>query len=134
MLKRAAALAALLVLGGCGDGAKTAGPQDQYAGLDADILKWRGEIASSDALCQSQAAGEKCDSFEVACKAQRTITPEDQAKGVTAKLVAAMDWNGWDPKLKQAQRGSKAALFTKAGGAWTHTAHGTVNLTSCADM
>ena len=53
---------------------------------------------------------------------------------VTAKVVAAMDWNGWDPKLKQAQAGSEAALFTKARAGWTRAPHAPVNMTSCADL
>jgi hypothetical protein len=122
-------------LGGCGQGAKPAGAADaggQFAGLDGEILKWRGEVVTSDRLCQNPA--EKCQAFEVACKAERTVTAADQAKGITARVVAAMDWNGWDPKPKQAQAGSEAAEFAKAGAGWTRTPHAPVNMSTCADL
>jgi hypothetical protein len=133
--RRLAAAAALLILGGCGPASTTAtDPGGQFAGLDGEILKWRAEIVKSGRLCQGAAEGQKCQGFEVACKAERTITPADQAAGVTAKLVAAMDWDGWDSKLRQPQAGSEAALFTKTGSAWTRTPHAPVNMSSCADL
>ena len=129
---RAAALAALLILGGCGQYQKTAAANDPFAGLDGEILKWRAEIVKTDALCQN--AEQKCVDFSVNCKAERTVTDADKAKGVTAHVVAAMDWNGWDPKLKQAQMASAAAQFTKTGGAWSRSTHKPVNITTCADL
>lgn len=135
MIRSLAAVAALSILGGCGPAATTAADAGgQFAGLDGEILKWRAEIVKSGPLCQSAAEGQKCQGFEVACKAERTITPADRAAGVTAKLVAAMDWNGWDSKLKEAQAGSEAALFTKTGPAWTRAPHAPVNMSSCADL
>ena len=76
---RAAALAALmmmpvLTLGACSpSGRSAAGGADQgkFAGLDGQILSWRQAIIASDALCRSQAEGEKCEGFEVACKAEQ---------------------------------------------------------------
>jgi hypothetical protein len=128
-------MAALLALGACSKGGGSGGAaDDKFAGLDGAIQAWRTEIASTDPLCGSQAEGQKCESFEVACKAERVITPADQAKGVTAKLVAAINWNGWDPKVKQPQPGAKTAEFTRAGGAWTRTEHAPVNMTTCADL
>lgn len=135
MTRRLAAVAALLFLGGCGPAATTTTDAGgQFAGLDGEILKWRAEIVKSGRLCQSSAEGRKCQGFEVACKAERTITPADRAAGVTAKLVAAMDWNGWDSKLKQAQAGSESVLFTKSGSSWAHAPHAPVNMSSCADL
>lgn len=140
MQTRAAALAALLILGtalsGCEKASQTDAPAtaDPYAGLEAEILKWRGEIVKTDALCQSHAEGQKCDSFEVVCKAQRAITPAEAAKGVTAKLVAGLNWNGFDTQHKQTQSVLRAAQFTRAHGVWTRAEHTSVNPESCADL
>jgi hypothetical protein len=139
LTRRAAALVALLilggVLGGCNQPAKTGGrAADKFAGLDGEILKWRKEIIAADPLCKSQAEGEKCEGFEVACKAERTVTPDDQAKGVTARVVTAMTWNGFDPKFQHAQSGARTAEFVKGGSGWTRAEHGPVNMGSCADL
>ncbi len=135
MTRPVAALLALLILGGCGGAPKGAGDAGgQFGGLDAEILKWRAEIVKSGRLCQSPTEGQKCTGFEVACKAERTVTPADQAKGITARVVAAMDWNGWDPRLKQAQAGAEAAEFIKGGAGWTRAVHAPVNMSSCADL
>jgi hypothetical protein len=130
---RLAALAALLILGGCSPqaGGETAA-NDPYAGLDGEILKWRTEIVNNDALCQSRVEGQACESFEISCKAQLAITPKDQAAGVTAKLVAALNWNGFDPATKQTQPVVRSAEFRKAGGVWTRAEHTPVNPSTCA--
>lgn len=134
MKTSAAAIAALLMLSGCSQAEKSSTGQDRFAGLDGAILKWRTDIVATDPLCKSQADDQKCQSFEVACKAERTVTPADQAQGITAHVVTAMTWNGWDPKLKQPQSGSGAAEFTKAASGWTRAAHAPVNMESCADL
>ncbi len=130
----AAALAALMIVGGCSPAPKGGGPADQFAGLDGEILKWRGEIIAHDPLCASKAEGQTCVDFEVACKAQRTVTAADQAKGVTGRVVAAISWNGFDAKFKQAQRGAKTAEFAKAASGWTRTDHAPVSMSTCADL
>jgi hypothetical protein len=132
-MRPAAAIAALLMLGACNQAAKSTG-DDKFAGLDGQILTWRQEILKGDKLCQSQVEGQKCQAFEVRCKAERAITPDEQAKGVTAKVVAALNWNGFDQKFKQAQTGAATALFTRANGAWTRAEHAPVNLSTCADL
>lgn len=144
MTIRAAALAALLIpmamLAGCSQGGSAAGGaggdgQDpRFAGLDAQILDWRKAIMASDPLCKSQAEGEKCEGFEVACKAERTITADDQAKGITARVVAAITWNGFDAKFKHGQNGSRTAEFAKSGSGWTRSDHKPVNMSTCADL
>jgi hypothetical protein len=132
---RVAAVVALLILGGCGQAGQSGGAGgDRFAGLDTQILTWRTQIMAADPLCKSQAPGQACQSFEVACKAERTVTPADQAKGITARVVTAITWEGWDPKLKQAQSGSRTAEFAKAGAGWTRTDHAPVNMSSCADL
>lgn len=135
MTRPGAAIAALLMLAGCSQaGQSSSGPPDRFAGLDGEILKWRAQIIASDPLCKSQAADQKCESFDVACKAERTVTTADQAKGITARVVVSMTWNGFDEKFKHAQSGSRAAEFAKSGSGWNRTDHAPVNLGTCADL
>jgi hypothetical protein len=131
-----AAIAALLILGGCGQAGQSGSPAtpDRFAGLDTEILKWRLQILANDPLCKSEVAAQKCQSFEVACKAERTVTPTDQAKGVTARVVTMITWNGFDPKFKHSQSGTQAAEFTKTAAGWTRAEHKPVYMQSCADM
>src|SRR5258708_6866667 len=121
---RPAALAALLILGGalagCSpSGQATSGSGDaaatpaKFAGLDGEILKWRGEIIAQDPLCKQTAADQKCQGFDVACKAERTVTPDDTAKGIVSRVVVSITWTGFDPKFSHAQNGSRAAEFAK---------------------
>jgi hypothetical protein len=125
-------LAALLLTacspgGGGGDAAKP-GEDPKFAGLDAQILQWRGEIDKTDPTCK--AGG--CADYEVACKAERTMTAEDTAKGATAKVIAAMTFNAKaDPN---ARPGSAFAEFTKSPSGWARAAAKPVNLSSCADF
>jgi hypothetical protein len=133
--RRAAVLAALLILGGCGQGATTGGaPAGKFAGLDGAILIWRKDIIATDPLCKATAEDQKCQKFEVACKAERTVTPAEAAKGVTDHVVAMITWDGFDPKFKHAQSGTQAAEFTRAGSGWTRAPHGPVYMQTCADL
>lgn len=130
-----AALAAVLILGGCDKAAPAGGASsDKFAGLDGAELNWRKEIIASDPLCKSTVEDQKCSGFEVACKAERTITPAEQAKGVTAKVVVMMTWNGFDPKFNHPQSSTRAELFSKTAAGWTHSPHGTVYMQTCGDM
>jgi len=140
----AAALAALLTIGaamgGCSPSAPAGGgeaggaDEGKFAGLGPEILKWRKDILASDALCKSQAEGEKCQGFEIACKAEREVSAQDQAAGITARVVAAMTWNGFDPKFKHGQSGMRAAEFAKGKAGWARTEHKPVNPGTCADL
>jgi hypothetical protein len=132
-MRPAAVLAALLMLGACSQPDKTAGT-DKFAGLDKEILTWRQDILKSDKLCQSQAEGQKCEGFEVTCKAERTITPDETARGVSAKVVAALNFSGFDQTFKQPQTGQATALFTNTKGAWSRAVHTSVNPNTCADL
>ncbi|MFI4965055.1 MAG: hypothetical protein ACHP9T_06775 [Caulobacterales bacterium] len=133
--RRAATAAVLLILGGCSQAGRSGGQaQDRFAGLDAEILKWRAQIIATDPLCKSQAADQKCQGFEVACKAERVVTPADQAGGVTAHVVTAITWEGFDPKFKHSQSGTRAAEFTKTASGWTRADHAPINMSSCADL
>jgi len=132
---RAAAIAALMILEGCSQGGGSAGgDQGKFAGLDGEILKWRTDIMASDPLCKSTVADQKCESFEVACKAERELTADDKAKGVSARVVAAITWNGFDSKFQHAQSGSRTAEFDKSASGWTRAEHPPVNMSSCADL
>ena len=143
---RAAALAALMILGGALGGLTACGPNGssvssvanpdtgKFAGLDGEILKWRQEIIAADPLCKSTVADQKCESFEVACKAERTVTPEEQAKGVVGHVVAMVAYNGFDPKFQHAQSGTSVAEFTKSAGGWTRASHKPVYMQTCGDM
>lgn len=127
----AGAVLGALVLAGCGG--KPKADADPYAGLDDAIRAWKTDLAAGDASCRSAPAGEKCEMFEVSCKAQRTITPDDQARGVTAKLVAHMSWSGFDEKGGPEPH-SAAARFAKANGQWSRIDAGAVNPETCADL
>jgi hypothetical protein len=144
---RAATLVALLTigaalgsgLGGCSPSGSSVtsvakGDEGKFAGLDDQILKWRKEIIAADPLCQSKASDQKCESFEVACKAERTLTPEEQAKGVVGHVVAMVAYNGFDPKFQHAQSGTQVAEFTKTANGWTRAKHGAVYMQNCGDM
>ena len=121
----------LIVLGGCSQ--KPAASSDPYAGLDGAILAWKTELTQSDISCTRAPAGQKCTEFEVSCKGERPITPDEQKKGVTAKLVADLTWSGFDDK-GLAQPAGAAATFEKANGAWVRSAANPVNPESCADL
>lgn len=139
---RAATLAAFMILGsalsGCGGGGQAASGGDpaaaKFAGLDGEILKWRGEIIAQDPLCKQTATEKKCQGFDVACKAERTVTADDTAKGIVARVVVSMTWAGFDPKFNQAQNGSRAAEFAKGASGWTRTDHKPVNMNTCGDL
>jgi hypothetical protein len=121
-----------LLLAGC-SGKQQAASNDPYAGLSDEILKWKTELAATDISCKRAPAGQKCSMFEVSCKAQRPIMPQEQAAGVSAKVVADLTWSGFDDKGRD-QPASAAAEFSKAGGAWTRGPAKPVNPDSCADL
>jgi hypothetical protein len=143
---RAAALAALTILGSALGGLTGCGPNGssvtsvsnpdtgKFAGLDGEILKWRQEIIATDPLCKSTVADQKCEAFEVACKAERTLTPDEQSKGVVGHVVAMITWNGFDPKFSHAQSGTSVAEFTKTASGWTRAPHKSVYMQNCGDM
>jgi hypothetical protein len=62
------------------------------------------------------------------------VTPADQAGGVTAHVVTAITWEGFDPKFKHSQSGTRAAEFTKTASGWTRADHAPINMSSCADL
>ncbi|CAN5767693.1 hypothetical protein BH11PSE1_BH11PSE1_18280 [soil metagenome] len=127
-MRRVWILAAAAVLASCSPKAKT-GAEAKSEGLEEAILAWRQQIMKTDAACTSKADG--CQSFEVGCKMERPITPTDQAKGVTAKLVVAMSWEGWDAKRSEYRPQAGFGEFTKVDGGWLRGTTAPVNLSTC---
>lgn len=126
-----------LALAGCGPGgggsASGKAETGPYAGLETAIKGWRADIVKAEPACQAK-GGKGCEGFEVACKGERSLTPEETAKGVTAKVAVAMTWTGWDAARAEHQPESGAAEFAKVGQAWTRTEAKPVNLSTCADL
>jgi hypothetical protein len=126
-------IAAVLALAGCGKPAAT-GPEAKYAGLDEAILAWHGDIEKTNPKCLSTPPqGKACQTFEIACKGEREVTPAEAAKGVTAKIGAAITWEGWNTERAEYQPDADFAEFTKTGGAWTRTKSGPLNLSTCVE-
>lgn len=116
-----------LALAACAPGGTSKPEEDpRFAGLEAEILNWRADLEKTDPVCKS---GGGCQDYEVACKGERPLTPQDQAKGVTAKVVAAMTFN---PKSAGGRPGSASAEFTRTQGGWTRSETNPVNLSTCA--
>lgn len=126
------AVVGALVLGGCGAGTETASGGDQYAGLDAAIRDWHANIKATDKVCSGAADAQACQGFQVACKGERPLTSDDAAKGVTARVIAAMSWESRSDAAAEYKPASGVAEFTKAGGEWKRTDTAPVNLSTCA--
>jgi hypothetical protein len=125
---------AALSLSACGKptGAASSAGGDRFAGLDAEIKTWREGILASHKICAGKTGDMACQDFEVACKAERTITPAESKKGVAAKLVAAMTFNGKGTSPTDLKPGSAFAEFSRTGAVWTRSEAGPVNLSTCA--
>ena len=124
---------AAALLAGCG--AQTpkaeAGGDARFAGLDQAIRVWRADIVKTQAACKGAAAQPGCRGFEVACKVEREIAPEEQAKGVSAKVVAGMSWEAWSAAHGEALPVSGFAEFTRTGATWSRSAPLKGDLTTC---
>jgi hypothetical protein len=128
-----AALVAVLVLGGCQQAGSAAGEGgDKYAGLDVAIKSWHASVKETDAMCVNKPEAQACNSFEVACKGERPVDSADQAKGITAKVVAAMSWQAWSAETSEYRPASGVAEFTKVGDEWRRADAAPVNLSTCA--
>lgn len=127
-MQRVWILAAAAVLASCSPKAKS-GADAKYDGLDGEILAWRKDILKTDKACLAKSDG--CQAFEVRCKGEREITATDQAKGVTAKLVVAMSWEGWEAVRSEYRPQSGFSEFTKVDGDWLRAPTGPVNMSSC---
>lgn len=129
-MRRVLILSAMAALAACSPKAKT-GAEDKYAGLEDEILAWHKQIQASDKACLSKSDGTGCQGFEVGCKGERELTAIDKAKGVTAKLVVAMSWEGWDAARGEYRTQSGFSEFTKVDGGWMRNPTGPVNLSTC---
>jgi hypothetical protein len=125
---------ATLALAACGERPAASGQSNEdprFAGLEQQIAAWRPEIEKTNAACAKD-GGKGCQDFQVACKAEREITAAEQARGVTAKLVAAMTFNSQGATPEDLKPGSAFAEFTRAGETWTRVETPPVNLATCA--
>ena len=130
----AAASAAALLLAACSQGGDKTTSSDPYAGLPNEIQGWHTALEANHPACRNKVEGKGCESFEVTCKAEQVITPEEKAKGVTAKVIAAMTFNGRNPDGSTGAPGSAFAIFAKTGGQWSRTEAMPVNMTTCAAL
>jgi hypothetical protein len=121
-----------LAVAGCGESGDAGAAADPYAGMDKEILAWRSDIEANHVACKTKVEGKGCESFQVTCKVAGEITPQEQAKGVKAQVVAAMNFNGRNPDGSTGKPGSAFAEFTRTGSAWSRAETEPVNLTTCA--
>jgi hypothetical protein len=133
VIRTASALCAALLLTACSQAGANAGkPADLNASLEPEILKWRTEIETTHPACRNKVGGKGCEAFEVTCKGAENLTPADEKKGVTAKVVAAMNFSGRMPDGSTGKGGSAFAEFANAHGTWTRAEARPVNPTTCA--
>lgn len=130
----ALAVFSLLLVAACNGGSGKTQSNDPYAGLSPEILKWRAELEASHPACKSKIEGKGCEGFEVTCKGARDLTPADQAKGVSAKVVASMRFSGRMPDGSTGKLGSGFAEFDKTGAGWVRNDTAPVNPTTCASL
>ena len=76
----------------------------------------------------------KAAQFEVTCKGAMPLTDDDAAKGVTAKVVAAMRFASTNPDGSTGKSAMAYAEFTKAGGQWSRAETKPLNPTTCAAL
>ncbi len=138
-MKNCAAATALLLaltattLAACGQSAENAAAAgDKYAGLDAEIRTWRESLLTSAQACAKAPADKACQNFAVACKGELSPAPEEAAKGVMAKIVVAMTYDGWEPATSEFKPGSAFARFSRTSEGWTRAETTPVNLSTCA--
>jgi hypothetical protein len=119
---------AVLTLAGCGKAGGGSTATDPYAGLETEFLGWRTEIEATHPGCRTKVDKKGCEAFQITCKAQQEITPDEAARGITAQIVAAMTFTG----RSGGGLGSSFAVFSKAGDAWSRAETSPVNLSTCA--
>lgn len=122
------------LLAGCSSGESAGGSGDPYAGHEAQIQAWRDDIEAGHPACASKVDGKGCQDFQVMCKAAQDLTPEDTARGATAKLVAAMTFAGRNEDGSTGQSGSSFAYLIRTPQGWTREDSKPVNMTTCAPL
>jgi hypothetical protein len=123
---------AALALASCGKTGGASQSTDPYAGLDGEFVSWRKVIEATHPGCRLKVEKKGCDAFQITCKAQQEITPDETARGITAQIVAAMTFMGKGSDGSSDNPGSAFAVFSKAKGAWTRVETPPVNLSTCA--
>ena len=111
---------------------KPVASKDRYEGLSQAILAWRGDIAGTTA-CGAQAAdgGKGCQGFTVGCKVEQPFGSNEP--GVSAKVLAGMSWDVWNPQTEEYEPSSGAAVFAKTDGQWVRQdVNRPINLGTCA--
>ncbi|MDZ4371360.1 MAG: hypothetical protein U1C74_08075 [Phenylobacterium sp.] len=126
-------LAALLV--GCSSSEEAAGDSgDPYAGHESQIQAWRDDVEANHPACAAKVDGKGCQDFQVMCKAQQDLTPDDTARGVTARLVAAMTFAGRNEDGSTGTSGSSFTYMVKTAEGWSREESKPVNMTTCAPL
>ena len=128
-MRRVLILVAAAALSACSP--KAPADEGQYGGLEPAILAWHKQISTTQAACLAK-DGKGCQGFSVGCKGARILTSADQARGVTAKLVVAMSWEGWDTGRGEYRSQSGFSEFSKIDGTWQRADTNPVNLSTCA--
>lgn len=131
----AAGLAALTLTACDKPSATAVAGGDPYAGLDTQIVSWRNHIEATHPACEVKTEGKGCEGFQVTCKAQQEITPDETARGVSAQVIAAMTFNGRaGADGGSGKPGSAFSVFTRTAAGWTRADADPVNLTTCAPV
>jgi hypothetical protein len=126
------AFAAVLLLCACQPkAAEGQAGETRFAGLDQAILDWRNDIRQAQAACREGGPGAGCQNFAVACKAERAVAAKEQARGVSAKVVAGMSWDAWDPARAESLPEAGFVQFTKVGGTWSRSGPLRGDLATC---
>lgn len=134
MRKLITAAGLALLLTACTEAPVTTAAPDRYAGLDVAIRDWRTQILATDRDCVDKPHDQRCVTFTVDCKAERKLTPEDAAQGISERVVAAMSWDAWDTATSEYRAAVGFAEFRKTSAGWTRGEAARVNLESCATV
>lgn len=122
-------LPALLALAACSQhGGQTAADEGKFGGFQPELAAWRTAIEAESPVCKVKTDGKGCQDFAVTCKRERPVSADEQAHGMTAKLVAAMTFQS---RGADGKPGSAFAEFSKANGAWSRHATEAVNVATC---
>lgn len=127
----------LFVLAACsqgGGGKSEAASDDPNVALRPLIAQWSKDIETTHSACATKVEGKGCQDFQVTCKAEHTVGPDDAGKGVTEQVVAAMTFAGRNADGSTGKSGSAFALFSKTKDGWTRGEAMPVNLQTCAPV
>lgn len=123
----------LFALAACSPGDKAAS-NDPYAGLPAQIAQWHKDLEAKHPACAAKVDGKGCQDFQVMCKAEQEISPDEAQRGITHQVIAAMTFAGRNPDGSTGKSGSAFALFSKTKDGWTRGEAMPVNMKTCAPL